>query len=318
MVVSLPILLFLMALMVDYGTVASWKVRGLSLARHELWSQREGRSGGALPQKQYYPQYSAGFPQGVSKGSGGWAVASLDDPRVDRPVVRGPMVGDFTVDRDLFDPTEALRQGNATVTRGFPLLGRLGRYTLRSATEALNNRWVWEVTGSRGTRDLRIPLIYTVPQTGAEYGYATKYIQAVVRIWYSAFQADLWPMDKDAEFIYWGRRFQAMGLRGWSRHAPDFFRSFAWLSGFCSLDEVDVRSRVNNLIDRIQGRDDDQADPPVHVTGIAERMREAFRAFFERVVQELENELKAEPPPTDPGQIQREIDALNKEIDQLS
>jgi len=318
MVLSAPILLFVMALLFNYGTVATWKVRALSLARHELWSQREGRAGGALPQKQYYPQFWSGFPEGVRTGLGGRSVASLDDDRVDQAVVRGPTVGAFAVDRDLLDPTQTMRSGSSTVSRGFPLLGRLGNYTAHAATAALNGRWGWEATGARANRDLRIPLIYTVPQTGAEFGYATAYVLAVARIWYSSFQADLWPMDKDDEFIYWGRRFAAMGLDGWSRSAPDFYRMFAWLDMPCSVDETEVRLRVDNLIDRIQGRNDDQADPPVHIPGIAEQMRRAFRNFFQSVVDELTRQLQADPPPPNPGQIQQEIDALNQEIGLLS
>jgi len=312
MVLSLPILLLLMALIINYGTVASWKVRALSLARHELWSQREGRAGGALPQKQYYPVYWPSFPQGMSKGSGGWPLASLDDPHVDLPVARGPMVGDFAVDRDLFDPTQAMREGNATVSRGFPLMSRLGRYTAEAATQALNGRWVWEVMGPRANRDFRVPLLYTVPQTGAEFGYATMYVQAVARIWYSSFQADLWPMDKDDEFIYWGRRFFTEGVPGWvpRRGAPDFYRDFGWLHEFCTTDEADVRGWVDNLIERLQGG---PGRP-----GIAEQMRRAFRDFFQSVVDVLQRQLESDPPPPNAADIQRSIDDLNQKIEQLS
>lgn len=320
MVLSAPILLFVMALLFNFGTVAKWKLRALSLARHELWSQREGRAGGALPQKQYYPQYWPEFPDGVTTGAGGGGVASLEDPRVDQPVVRGPMVGDFTVDRDLFDPTRAMRSGSSTVSRRFPLLGRLGTYTAHAATETFNGRWVWETTGARANRDFRVPLLYTVPQTGAESGYATMYIQAVARIWYSSFQADLWPMDKDDEYIYWTRRFFLEGQPDWvpRRGVPDFYRDFAWLDMPCSVDETDVRARVDHLIDRIQGRDDDQAHPPIHIPGIAEQMRRAFRRFFQEVVNELTRQLQADPPPPNSDRIQQEIDALNQEIGLLS
>jgi hypothetical protein len=296
--------------------VATWKVRALSLARHELWSQREGRAGGALPQKQYYSQYWPTFPQGVSKGSGGWPVSSLDDPRVDQPVIRGPMVGDFGVDRDLFDPTQGMREGNSTVSRGFPLMSRLGRYTAHAATQALNNRWVWETMGPRANRDFRVPLLYTVPQTGAEFGYATKYIQAVARIWYSSFQADLWPMDKDDEFIYWGRRFFVEGVPGWGGPpwAPDFYRQFAWLDVPCTVDEEEVRRDVDNLILRIQGRNDGQNRSP----GIAERMRLAFLDFFQRVIDVLQQQLNSNPPPPNAADIQQSINQLQQEMQQLS
>ena len=49
MVLSLPILLFIMAVIINFGTLASWKVRGLSAARHAVWSSRWPRSRSTSP-----------------------------------------------------------------------------------------------------------------------------------------------------------------------------------------------------------------------------------------------------------------------------
>jgi len=44
MVLALPVLLMIMALIINFGTVAAWKVRGLCAARHAVWSSRWPRS----------------------------------------------------------------------------------------------------------------------------------------------------------------------------------------------------------------------------------------------------------------------------------
>lgn len=317
LVLSLPILLCVMALMVNFGTVASWKVRGLSLARHELWSNREGRVSGAYPPKQYWPQYSQNLPTGVSQGSRGWSVTSLDDFRADLPVARGPMVGNppapgqtFNVERDLLDPARGMSEGSSNVSRSFPLLQRLGRYDLRSATQLLNGRWAFAALGARANRDFRAPLLYTVPQA-PDPVYATDYLDAVARIWYAPFQADLWPMDMDDEFLYWRRRFLLEGRPGWLSWsgAPDFYRAYAWLQSFCDLD--DAKTWVTNLTDRIEGNNGQ--------TNVAERMRQDFYDFFDRVKRELEDQLNANPPPPldVQNQLKQEIQKLKDEIAQL-
>jgi len=44
MVLCLPPLLFIMALMINFGTASCWKVRSLTVSRDALWSSRWPRS----------------------------------------------------------------------------------------------------------------------------------------------------------------------------------------------------------------------------------------------------------------------------------
>ena len=52
---SLPILLFVMALIVCYGTISAWKVREHSVARLAVWETRWPRSGATDPRPSYWP-----------------------------------------------------------------------------------------------------------------------------------------------------------------------------------------------------------------------------------------------------------------------
>lgn len=318
MVLALPILLAVMALLINFGTVASWKVRGLSVARHQLWSQREGRTGSTFPATQYWPQgYLAAAPPAVGAGVGGWPTTSLNAIEQAHgarlPVGRGPSVGDtvappaqpFLVNQDLLDPARNMLEGHATVARDYPLLKRLGPYRLRAAGQLFNGPWTFPALGAQDNDDFRAPDLFTVPAT-PDPSYAQRYIQAVARIYYAPFQADLRPLDRDDEFLYWKQRFPLVpAIQG---RGHDFIGRFAWLGSFCDLDPVGIQSRVDLLVDRIRGTNGQ--------TSVAENMRLEFKGFFEDVKQELENLLNATPPPPPnvQSQLRQEIQALDAEL----
>ena len=296
LVMALPILLMVMALMVNYGVVACWKVRGLSVARNALWSTRWPRSGASNPRPGYWPQSA-----GVGTGGAG-NVAELDDPRVYQPVARGPMVG-AEVNADLLDPTRGLRRGSATLTRGYAMLSKMGSFQIEANTLMLDGRWQYPQMGLSSSWRRRIPVIYLL-QT-APPNLVTSYVQAVVAIYYASFQEALRPLDNDEEYIYYGQLF------GWGG-APDFHPR---LNRFCSLDRSLADERVEDLIDRIQGRDDPR------VSSLAERMARAFIGLYERVIREYETLLGADPPPSaaqraamqaEIGQLRQKIDTLNQ------
>jgi len=313
-VLALPILLFVMALMINFGTAASWKVRGLGMARNQLWSHRQSRSGGsyAQPDPSHWPA-----PDATVGVGGPGPCQALADPRVDQPVARGFTIVDFIVDRDLLDPTRGMLRGDASIDRAFRLLRSMGRYRLHSHTEALDDRWQFEGFGLPGTRDRRIPVLYTLPPTPATMGLANRYIQAAAAIFYFPLQRYLYPLDNDQEHIFWGRWFSAQGVPNWSDSPPDFYRAFAWLPQFCHLDEQEVQRLVDDLIDRIQGRG--SPSQPGYVAGIAQRMTDAFISFYQRVIRELQNLLSATPPPSaaSAAWMRKQITDLQSKISQL-
>jgi hypothetical protein len=139
MVLSLPILLLVMALMVNFGTVASWKLRSLVVARNEAFANRWPHTG--FPRPWYWPS-SAGASHG-----GAADITELDDPRVHHPVIRGPIPLGTTVNEHLLDPSRGMLQGSSDLRRGFPVLQSMGVYTMQSSTELLQSSWNWEEMG---------------------------------------------------------------------------------------------------------------------------------------------------------------------------
>lgn len=305
-VLALPILLFVMALAVNFGTAASWKVRALVAARHAAWSTRPPRTGFQYPRPQNWPATA-------NLGAGGAAdFAPLDDPRVYHPVVRGPTLpGGTTVNSALLDPSRGFRRGWSDIRRPFPLLRRLGTYGLSAGTNLLDNLWQFWRHGLGSNSDRRIPVLYALAQ--APPAYAQAYVRAVLALLRFPLRNDLRPLDRDDEFQAYAQRFPQLGIG-----VPDFHPG---LIGFCTLDRQVADRAVADLLDRITGRVDRDSSGNVtrRVPGVPENMTRAFIGLYRAVIQELQNQMNATPPPP-PGQsaaIQAEIDQLQAKIDVL-
>jgi len=296
-VLCLPILLMLMALMINFGTVASWKVRSLGMSRDALWSTRWPRNGGTNPRPDFWP---AGAGAGTVNEDD---VEELDDTRARHPVVRGPLPMGTQVNEHLLDPGRGMRQGTATITRGYPMLGSLGEYELNANTYLLDDKWQHRRMGLASTHERRIPVIYELAK--APPAVSEAYTQAVMNVINAPFADDLRPMDNDDEYRYYGERF------GWSTRSPDFYPR---LRRFCSFDPDVADERVEDLVDRIQGKREDDDGVSRRVPSVAETMTRAFISLYERVIRAIES---GGTQPLPPGAT-AEIAALRKKIDTLN
>lgn len=273
-VLALPILLFLMALMINYGTVASWKVRCLTISRHAMWASRDQRNGGLAtnPRPANWPNAAHIGHNTPGQGANPVRIESLADPRVDLPIARGatitvprpwpltPVI--VVVNRDMLDPTLGLHVGSASLEREFPLMRALGTYHLTSRPQILNNtshfRTVREDSISwYHYRDvLRMEALYDLPRADGIYGQ--RYVQAIRTLLTARCWPRLRPLDRDPELLAAARRHPFMGIR--TDFHPVFQRRPA------TLDKDEVYRRVERLIDRISRVPDD--------------MDEAFRKLY--------------------------------------
>jgi hypothetical protein len=147
-------------------------VRALSIARNAVWSTRWPRNGNAMPRPDYWPQTA-----GIGTPDLG-TIPSLDDPRVDLPVARGPLPG-ATVNQVL-DPTPDFRQGTADLQRSYPLFSQWGPYSQHAETEFLDNVWQYSQMGLGSNYQPRIPVIYVLPK--ANQSLVQVYISAAVAV----------------------------------------------------------------------------------------------------------------------------------------
>ncbi|MFW5693516.1 MAG: TadE/TadG family type IV pilus assembly protein, partial [Thermoguttaceae bacterium] len=163
LVMALPILLMIMALMINYGVVACWKLRALTVSRHAAWSTRWPRAAAGDPRPEVWPEGAALGTRGLDR----WP--SLDDPRVNHRVARGPLAPWATVREELLDPARGPREGSSRIERGFPMLGRMGTYRLEAHDALLDNLWQYQRMGLPSNRHRRIPVLYELAQAPASY-----------------------------------------------------------------------------------------------------------------------------------------------------
>lgn len=283
---ALPLLLFIMALIINFGTVAAWKVRDLTVARLAVWESRWPRTGSSNPVPAYWPK------AGVSTTNGPTNVPELDDGRVDQPVARGPLQG-ATVDSDLLDPTRGLREGSAQLTRDFPLLAKMGPYRLEGNNRLLDDKWQYQRTHLSGNVQRRVPVLYQLAKAPASMVAA--FVRAVTAVIQAPFREQLRPLDNDEEFIYYGQMF------GWGG-PPSFYPNFM---RFCSLNQEEADDHVKMLIDQIQG--------------VPQRMAASFIQLYDNVINRYKAMLAAKPPPSasEIARLQAEIKRLQKNKDIL-
>ncbi len=294
LILALPILLFIMALIINYGTVAAWKVRENSVARLAVWETRWPRTGATDPRPSYWP--AAATMESSDQGT----VAGMDDSRVDLPVARGPLPA-ATVNAELLDETRGLREGSASMTRKFPLLGKLGTYTLTAQNWLIDDKWQYQRMGMGGNVQLRIPILYTLAEAPASLVNA--YVQSVLAISGASFSSQLAPLDHDPDFLYYGALF------GWGG-APDFQPR---VQNMCTTDRTLTDQAVSNLVDQIQG------NPSKHDPGVAEQMAQSFLSLYQRALSAFQAIQSAKPPapPAMTSLAQSQIPQLQSNIQQL-
>jgi hypothetical protein len=291
LVLALPILLMCLALIVNIGTMACWKIRSECVARHAVWGARWPRTGSTNPRPAYWPETA-----GISATSAG-SVPELDIPLVPQEVARGPLPP-ATVNQ-LLDPSQGLSLGSATLHRGFAMLGKLGSFNLEADNYLLDNPGQYERMGLGSNNQRRINVLYQLPRVSP--ALVTAYVNAFVAIYFAPFRQSLAPLDKDDEFIQWQGR------------APSFYPQ---LSRFCDTNPETAKKPVEALIERIKGAvvRDDRGRITRRVADLAHSMAGSFINMYQRAIKSIQDQSAPDPPPP---VAQEQIDQLQKKIDTL-
>jgi hypothetical protein len=280
LVLALPILLFVMALIIIFGTVSCWKVRCLVATR---WP----RHGDSITPPPSWPA--------TGKLASDWIgnIPNLDDPRVNQPVARGPLPLGNAVNSAVLDPTRGLRQDSASLVRNFPMLSKMGRINLSTKAPFLDDKWQYNWMGLGDIRQRRIPVLYVLAKAPATL--VANYVATVRAILYAPFRRQLDPLDRDSDFIYY-------------TGGPREFHPR--MSSFCDTDRDSVAARVQDLIDRIQGRNDKVR----RVDSLAKTMTNSFISMYQGVIAQYERLINSKPPNRPPA---AEIARMEAEIPEL-
>jgi hypothetical protein len=227
---ALPLLLMITALIVVFGTAASWKIRTETVSRDAMWRARWPRQG-------HYFSRPANWPSDARLGvSAGAPFAQLDDGALNHPVARGPLPAGIDVNSHLLDFSRGARRGTAQITRDPPMFGALGPYRLTVENALLEDRFQYGQMGFSRNRQRRMPRIYNLPP--APGALVQAYERAVRAFETSPHRATWRVLDQDDEFL---------AYYGW---APDFHPRMA---SFSSLDMGWVEERrVRPLTQQIE------------------------------------------------------------------
>jgi hypothetical protein len=272
LVLWLPVLLMVMALMVNYGTSVAWRVRGEIVARDAVWSSRVPRSGDTGTRTPSWPKNAA---RGTIN-TGGWIYVDL--PQLNHQVVRGPMYGNFGVQPRL-DPYRGGREGHAAIERPYPLLSKMGNYRSGHIPDAVLEDLF--TNGEMGIpNDIRrVPHMYSLPKVSPAYGIAFR--NAIVGIFGIPNYAGLRVLDRDQDWLFY---------RG---SAPDYHPRVN--AARCELDrEVVQKEEVDRLIDT---RKPDRTWKLGAISLLPRSMTDSFLQMFKQTLKEYEEELAMIPPP---------------------
>lgn len=239
MVLCLPMLMFVMALMINFGTAACWKIRGLTQARclafASCWPKGSATPSGC---NSWSSPQTAGL-------SGASDCSTLDDARCNLPVARG-VLEHAGVYNEVLDPSRGFKVETASTTRSYPLLKSLGTYPLSAYVHLLDNKWQYgrqysyaEGHNLPSNYSRRIPVIYALCKASSDM--SSNYVTCVYAILRASFRTSLYPLDKDTEYINYNTLFH------WGSGAPDFHPRF---QSTCSLDQDTNQKNVDNLVDR--------------------------------------------------------------------
>ena len=284
LVLWLPVLLMVTALIVNYANMTSWRLRGEVVARDAVWRTRWPRSGSAEPRPP-----SSVWPAAAGMGvRGDSQIWELNHANIDHPVVRGPILelgdppGRFQVN-PILDQEVGAVVGVSDIQRTYDLLPALGRYRSGEiADRLLSQQWQCDQM-SFPNHYRRTLVLYELPRTDPSLPEA--YVRSILDLLAIPHYDALSVLDRDADWrIYHG---------GY----PNFYPRIS--PDYCETDPTVVYER--SVIPMIDHFDADGDFVLGRISLLPRRMTNAYLRMYEgvkREIEELEEELVANPPPT--------------------
>lgn len=263
LVLVTPLLLLMMALIINYGTAACWKARCDGAARNCVWSDRNPRRADWMPVPQYWrvPQASQALRQEPD-------LIALDDPRLQLPVVRGPMPFGATVNSDVLNPAAGFNAGTATIRRQFPMLGKLPQYRYNVENVLLDKGWEFWRMGMHLNAPVtpsRLWVLYGLPP--AETSFASQPAVSLIAV----LQNEVWML---AALTQERRRFRLYhGCGPADRCRP------------CTTDLEDIDELVKDYC---------RTFPP----RVQRRMTQYLQSMYNNLLSQLNSQMHSAPPPS--------------------
>ncbi len=249
-VLALPMLVMMMALMIDFGVAGAWKIRTQTNARYAGWRTLTSRTGESNATPPYWP---ASAPLTAQTGTALPNVSDEWDATTDLlcPCVRGPQltapgaVASINVEGRLEMDDDVIR-GNANLERDLPLFrGALpatnGRFRFNLNQDLFDNHWQYNSLNIPDNDSPRSRVWWDI-----EHADLTALDPAIdtnkqlldtnlQRLQSNPRQADLYPLDNDDEFLRY------------TGDAPEFYPR---VSRLCQADAEAVYFSAVSRVDR--------------------------------------------------------------------
>lgn len=306
LVLILPLLLFVMALMIIFGTAGAWKIRTLATSRQVVWRTFWPRTGANDPRPRGWPRTATLRVQDASPA------VFPTDPYAGFEVVRGPVIANqqtgitMPVNTDRLDFADGLRDGFARIQRDYPLLSKMPPHRIdfpRNHHVLAATRWQYGNMGIPSNLTRRIPYLYELQLEAQVPELTQQFTTDAISVFMNPRKPDLSPLEGGDPEVYSliGRRspnFQPALNLGNTVATIDALRGRRLVPTTCESDPALVQSQhVTRLVQSVRN--------------VPRRMANYYIQLYTSIIQQLE---EAEPPP--PGAA-AQIAALQSKIEQL-
>lgn len=324
-----PVLLFVTALLVNFGTAAAWRVRTEVAARDAADRSRAPRTGANEPRPTTLPEDDGTLADAESRiyaKHGPEQLNELDDPSIDFPVVRGPLPNGFEVYPTLDPDSRGLEQGTAEIDRRYAMLPRLGQFNSGYVrNHSLDDSWaisrmyfsgvipipnehVFAQNGSwtfgaelngRYHRFSSVPNLYRRTKLLYQFPILTgslsaRFVAAMDAIMNSPWRDELQVLDRDEDFIrYTGRGY-------------DFYPRMRIP---CELDRETTRELglEGPVIDELNSRNEVVLGG---VTRLPRRMTERFLSLYLTRIDQILADPTAAESPSELAELEAKVEQL--------
>lgn len=289
LVLTLPLLVLLMALLINAGTSAAWRLRAQGVAREAVWRNLWPR-GATKPDPANWPK-TASFAVDNE-----YDELMLDVEELQQEVIRGPLPN-VDVDFELLDPSNHGRIGRASIRRERPILPKIGPMAHAVEHRLFDRTWTYPQTGLPSNGARRIKPLYDMHES--EFNEYFAFQAAVADVQKALVVTNLRPLGpptmSDPDFAVF------VVAPGVHRNQPDShprLQSFGNEDPASALDPEWVReNRLRNpsgLIDRIIDNDNQTSDAsvPRDVAGV---YRSLYRDAIAWARQQVQNLLDQQP-----------------------
>ena len=305
LVLVLPVLLFVMALMINLGTAGAWKIRTQINSRQAAWRALEHRGGANDPHPGNWP------------GDAEMRMTTMSpspipvDPYQGEEVARGPMIIDpltgniLPVRRGYLDFRPTLRDGRAAIERPYPLLKKLpGELAFRRDHVIFDGtRFQFSSMGLGSNTSRRVLGLYPLLLELQAPEFVQDYLDAALAVYHDPNEPDLRPLTGGDPEVY--------SLIG--QHSPNFQPNLLRGGDWRTTRIKQVRTRVPNYCESNPVTVWNEKVTPFRraIRNLPHGMSDYYIGVYSRKISELEN---LDPPPLGADALIQELEA---KIDQL-